>query len=446
MVNNSQLTPTQKIKALREATNCTQKDLAAILGCARPTISRIENGDWDYSDADIAVAKKFFGVEKAPFTIKELKDFKERLYRWKDLIRNRQLDEARKNKNELMIITKLPFEQDLNTLYKMFEIRLVLAEANVALAEELLLSEKSLIEEATEENQHHFNYNMGSLYVFKGDFKIALQYYLKARSLEISVLEEDVFLNFNLAMCYSMLGKYTLAIGTIEEVYDLIDLNKGSRMQTYVNSLLAINYVFVGQATRAKRILDKALSVALSNTNKMYIGAALHNYGCACLELKNYQGAINYFDRVFEYHEIGDKFYMENMYWKVYCLIQLKEVPKAKMLLSETKPLTEGNEYYTLIFESLSHLLTINDDASIDFIEQKTIPYLIEKYEYYRALNYCKMLENKFTIWINNGYKKRLAELVAIIRKITDEITFGEEVIFDEERICGHHIDANDGN
>jgi len=446
MVNNSQLTPTQKIKALREATNCTQKDLAVVLSCARTKVTRVEQGHWDYSDEDITAAKKFFGVEKAPFTTKELTDFKERLYRWKDLIRNRQLDEARKNKDELMIITRLPFERDLNTLYRMFEIRLALTEAKVALAEEMLLAETPLIEEATEENQHHFNYNMGSLYIYKQNFKVALQYYLKARSLEASVPERDVILDFNLAICYSMLGKYTLAIGTVEEVYNLFDLNKSSIMRTYIYSTLAINYVFVGQATRAKRFLDKALSIALGITSKIHISAALHNYGCACLELKDYQEAINYFDRVFEYCEIGDRFYMENMYWKIYCLIQLKEVSKAKILLSETKPQTEGHEYYTLIFESLSHLLTINDDASIDFIEQKTIPYLIEKYEYYRVLSYCKVLENKFTIWINNGYKKRLAELIAVIRKITDEITFGEEVIFDEESICRHHIDTNDGN
>ena len=432
-MNNAQLTPSQKIKALRKATNCMQKDLAAALGCGMPKISRIEKGYWNYSDEDIAVARKFFDVEKAPFTDKELTDFRERLYRWKDLIKNRQMDEARKNQSDLVIITKLPFERDLNTLYRMFEIRLVLAEADVASAEERLLSEAPLIEEATKENQHHFNYNMGSLYIYKQDFKIALQYYLKAHSLETYVLEKDVALDFNLAMCYSMLGKYSLAVGTIEEVYDSFDYNKTGVMQAYLNSVLAINYVRVGQIKRAKRLLDKSISKAFDINSKVHIGAALHNYGCACKKAKEYKEAIDYFDQAFKYYEISDEPYLENMYWKIYCLLQLKETPKAKVLLHQTKPLVEGDAHLSLIFESLSHLITINDEASMDFIEKKTIPHLVEKYEYYRALDYCQVLENKFTIRINNGYKKRLMELKDIIFKMTNEIAFGEEVVFDEE-------------
>jgi len=328
----------------------------------------------------------------------------------------------------------------------MFEIRLVLAEADVASAEERLLSEAPLIEEATKENQHHFNYNMGSLYIYKQDFKIALQYYLKAHSLETYVLEKDVALDFNLAMCYSMLGKYSLAVGTIEEVYDSFDYNKTGVMQAYLNSVLAINYVRVGQIKRAKRLLDKSLSRAFDINSKVYIGTALHNYGCACKKAKEYKEAIDYFDQAFKYYEISDKLYFENMYWKIYCLIQLKETPKAKVLLHQTEPLVEEDAHLSLIFESLSHLITINDGVSINFIEKKTIPHLVEKYEYYRALDYCQVLENKFTIWINNGYKRRLMELKDIILKMTNEIAFGEEVVFDEEKAHGHHIGSDDGN
>jgi len=439
MVNHAQLTPSQKIKALRESANCMQQDLAVVLGCTKFKISKVENGVFEYNKEDIAAAKKFFGVEKAPFTDKELMEFKQQLYNWKNLIRNGPTNEARKIQNDLAIITQLPFEPDLNTLYRMFEIRLVLAEENIALAEKMLLSEASLIEEATEENKHYFYHNMGSLYYYKVDIKTALQYYLKARSFETYVFKKDDSLNINMAFCYTGLGKYTLAIGTIVEVYDLIELNKSSVMRTYIQNTLAINYVNVGQVTRAKRILDKALSEAMGIDGKLHIGFILHNYGCACLKSKEYQEAIDYFNRTNEYVEIGDKFYIENMYWKIYCLIELKEVANAKVLLSEMKPLIEGSEHYSLNFESLSHLLTINDDASLEFIEKKTIPYLIEKYEYFRALDYCYMLVNKFTKRINKGYKKRLVKLKEVILKITEEMLFGEEVISNEDGAYEHY-------
>jgi len=451
-MNNIQLNSSEKIRDIRKAVHFTQNDLAVALGCTGAKISRIEQGLSYYNDEEIAAAKKILGVEKAPFTDKERMDFRQRLYRWKDLIRNRMADEARKNQKDLIVITKLPFERDLNTLYRMFEIRLVLAEANatspeenIMSAEKMLVSEAPSIAEASEENQHHFFHNMGSLYFYKWDFKTALQYYLKSRSFEADALEKDFTLSFNLAACYSELGKYTLAITTMEEVYDLVDYNKTGVMRTYIDSSLAINYVRIGQVKRAKRILDKSTLESLDVNNIIHIGTALHNYGCACLRSKEYKEAISYYDRANEHFEIGDKYYIENMYWKIYCLIESKEVSKAKVLLSETKKYTEGNEHSSLIFESLSHLLTIHDNASIEFIEKKTIPYLVEKYEYFRVLDYCDALENKF-MKLGKGYKIRILELTAIIRNITREITFGEEVVFDEKRIAGNHINANDGD
>jgi len=451
MVNNSQLTPSQKIKALREATNCIQEDLAKALGCTKSKISKVENGDGEYNNDDIIAAKRFFGVEKAPFTKKELMDFKQLLYKWRDLIKNRRLVEARKRQEDLAAVTRLPFEPDLSMLYRMFEIKLILMEAvemkaNVALAEERLLSEAPLIEEATEENQHHYYYNMGSLYVYKADFEISLAYYRKAQSLESYAYKEDISLNVNIAQCYSMLGKYVLAIGMYEEAYPLLDHNRSSAARTYIDSCLAINYVRVGQVPRAKRLLDKCLSEELSMDNIFHLGLAYHNYGCACWKSKDYEEAISYFNRTDEYFEVGSKLYIENAYWKVRCLIHLKKNSEARILISKVKPYIEGNKHGLLIFDSLSHLLTINEDASLDFIEMETIPYLVEKYEYFRVLDYCYVLEDKFTKRIYNGYKKRLIELTSLIRRIMDEITFGEEMVFDEEKINGYCPGSDRGN
>jgi len=447
MMNYEQLTPSQKIKVLRDASNCIQEDLAKALGCTKSKISRVENGDGEYNDDDIIAAKQFFGVDKAPFTEKELMNFKQLLYKWRDLIKNRRLVEARERQNDLAAINKLPFEPDLSMLYRMFEIKLILMEAfavktNVALAEEKLLAEASLIEDATKENQHHYYYNMGSLYIYKADFKISLEYYLKAQGLEPYVFEKDISLYVNIAQCYSMLGKYALAISMYEEAYPLLDHNRSSAARTYIDSSLAINYVRINKVPRAKRLLDKCLSEELGIDNKFHLGVAYHNYGCACWKSKDYEEAISYFDRADEYFEEGNQLYIENAYWKVRCLIHLKKNYEARMLISKAKSYIEGNEHGLLILDSLSHLLTINDEVSLDFIEMKTIPYLVEKYEYSRVLDYCYVLEDKFTKRINKGYKKRLVVLKEIILKITAEMLFGEDMIFNEEKTAGHSLDS----
>lgn len=427
MESNIRLTPSQKIKQLREFGKYTQEALAEALKCSKSKISKVESGEWEYSEEDIKAAKEFFGVENAPLTERERLFFRQHLYKWKDLIRNGLVHEARKNQKNFAVITKLPFEPDLYTLYRMFEIRLVLKEAKPELAEETLLAEEPHIEQANYENQHHFYYNMGSVYLYRFNFKIALQFYLKSRDLEAYALERDVGLYLNLSMCYGELGKYALAVGTIEKVYHESDYNKTGVSRAYIDSVLAINYVRIGQVARAKQLLDKSLAEVMGSNNKFFIHMALHNYGCACFKAKEYAEAIKYFDQVFEIYEKIDNYYLENMYWKIRCLIADKKTSKARPLLSKAMSLAEGNTHFLLAFESLAHLLSINNDESIEFIEQKTIPYFIDRREYYRVLDYCELLENIFKKR-GKGYKIRALEMASTIRNITKEITFGEEV------------------
>ena len=421
------LTPSQKIKELREHRKYTQEALADALKCSKAKISRVESDEFEYSENDIRLAKAFFGVEDAPFMDRERMEFKQRLYKWKYWIKNGHVDEARRYQKSLSVITKLPFEPKLNMLYRMFEIRLVLKEGKVDLAEEMLRLEEANIEYMNEESQHHFYYNLGSVYLYRLNFKNALKFYLRSLDLEMYALEKDAGLHFNLSMCYGELGKYVLAISTIEKMYHEFDYNKIGTLRCQIDSILAINYVRIGQVLRAKQLLDRSLAEAVGSTNKFFIYSSLHNYGCACFAAKEYVEAIEYFDRVFEVYETVDSRYLETMYYKIRCLIADKKASKAKPLLSKAMSLAEDNEHYLFAFQSLSHLITIKQDESIEFIEQKTIPYFVEKRGYYKALDYCTLLENIFKKR-GKGYKTRALEISSTICNIAAEITFGEEV------------------
>jgi len=427
MEHNKKMTPSQKIKELREFRKYTQEALADALKCSKSKISKIESGEGEYSEKDIKLAKAFFGIEDAPFSERERMEFKQRLYKWKYWIKNGHIDEARRYQKSVSAITKLPFESELNMLYRMFEIRLILKEGKPELAEEMLRPEEADIEHVSGENQHHFHYNLGSVYLYRFDFKNALQSYLKSLDLEGYALEKDIGLHFNLSMCYGELGKYVLAISTLEKVYQEFDYNMAGTLRCYIDSILAINYARVGQVSRAKQLLNRSLAEAIGNTNTFFTLSALHNYGFACFEAKEYGEAVEYFDRVLEAYKTVDRRYLETMYYKIRSLIADKKTSKAKPLLSKAMSLAEDNEQYLLAFESLSHLLTIKQDESIEFIEQKAIPYFIERHEYYNALDYCTLLESIFEKR-GKGYKTRILELASIIRDITADITFGEEV------------------
>jgi len=427
MEYSRKMTPSQKIKELREHRKYTQEALASALKCSKSKVSKAEAGECEYSERDIKLAKAFFGVENAPFNDRERIEFKQRLYKWKHWIKNSHIDEARQFQKNVSAITKLPFEPTLNMLYRMFEIRLVLKEGKPDLAEEMLRIEETDIENASEENQHHFYYNLGSVYFYRYDLKNALFFYRKALDLEMYALEKDVGLHFNLAMCYGELGKYVLAITTIENAYHEFEYNMIGAAKSYMDSMLAINYVRIGQVSRAKQLLDRSLTEAMGSSNQFFTYLSLHNYGCACFEAKEYDRAIEYFDRVIEYFKAADRHRLEAMYYKFRCLVADKKTAIVKPLLYNAMSEVEGNEHYRLAFESLLHMATIKQDESMEFIEKKTIPYFIKERGYYKALDYCIMLESIYR-QRGKGYKTRALEVSSLIRNMAMEIAFGEGV------------------
>lgn len=423
---NGELTPSQKIRKLRKAGGFTQDDLAAVLKCTKSRISKIEKGDLEYSKEDIVALKKFLGVADAPLTDAELVDFKKRLYKWRDLIKNNLTEEARKTLECLSVITRLPFEPDLKAMYKMFEIRFMIKERDIKTAEKSLSAYECDVDRMTPENQYHFYHNAGSLYVYKQDFKSALRFYHKAQDLDMYVLEKDSSLHLNIAICYSNLGKCTLAISVLERVHYHFDYNIASVLRLYLDNVLALNYLRIGQINKAKQLFDRTLMEAKSFGDKIKTGHALHNYGCACWKAGEFSEAIDNFDKAFECFGKGDEDYLENLYWKIRCLIADKKPSKARVLLVEAKSLATNDEHYAMAFEALSHLLSISDDKSIEFIETKVIKYFIEKHLYFIAIDYCQILEDIFARR-GKGYKIRALEIAATVRQIMEEMAFSEE-------------------
>ena len=424
---STMMTSSQKIKKLRESRKYTQEALASALNCSKSKISKVEAGELEYSKEDIRILKKFFEIENAPFSVEEQLVFRQRLYKWKGLIRNAFIEEARRNQERFSVVTEIPCTSTLSMLYKMFEVRLALKERNPKLAEKMMAEFEHDLEDADQEIMHHYFYNKGSVYLFKRDFNNALKYYIKAREIEEYALERDVGLHFNIALCYSELGKYALAISTIEREQFSFDYSNISIVLPYINSILAVNYMRIGQVTLAKQLLEESLAEAISLEGKHFICIAKHYYACVCIGAREYDTALEYFDQFFECHEEKDTYYFENMYFKIRCLIAAQKKSIAKPLLYKALTLAEGNEFYTLAFESLSHMLSINNDSSIEFIGQKTIPYLIEKYDYYKALDFCELLIAVYEKR-SRGYKFRSLELTAIMLDIVKRMYLGEEV------------------
>jgi tetratricopeptide (TPR) repeat protein len=189
----------------------------------------------------------------------------------------------------------------------------------------------------------------------------------------------------------------------------------------HIFNLLALNYTRMGNVVTARKLFDAYLVKARGYNRRDHIGIALHNYGCTYVKSKDYERALQYFKDTYEY--IGDdrNFYLENLYYEAFCLLAIasKNLPSDEAL-AKGKELSEQSEYYSLLFNSLKHLLSLKDDASIEHIEQLTIKYLTEKCEYSKAVDYCELLIEHYT---RKRSRMKALEMQAKVYKLYKNMT-----------------------
>ena len=417
----------EKIKIIRTAKGVSQIRLAEALNCSDATVSRAEKGQGKYTDKQVRAAREFLGIEKVPLFDEEIASFKERLYVWRDLIKDEHMEEARKLHQDLGDITYLTFETDLIILYRILEVRMLLRERSkkerLDEAGEKLELIKPLIEEASKESQYYFYYTMGSLHFLKGNYEEALLSYTLADSIENKDFEKEAGLLYNLAICHAKFGKYVLVIGLLERMRCTLAHDRKSVLSMYIDNTLGANYGRIGHLEQARELYDKALAKARSINHKLLIGILLHNHGFTCFEMTDFKEAIRYFDEAFEYLEEGSDGYFMNLYSKLRCLIAMRS-SACKEELIRASLLAQGNQHYTLLFDSLSHMRTLREKASLEYIENITVPYLLDKYEYHKALDYCKVLEITY-----KKLKRRMKslEMKALAFDIYIKMTSGRE-------------------
>ena len=400
MSDDKKLTVEEKLKIIRLAKNFTQMELADALGCNHSIISRAENGKETYSRDQVSRVKAFLEIENAPLLDDEIVLFRGQIYRLLNLIKDENLEEVRKILEDLRAVKQLPFEPDLVMLYEMAEIRLLLKLRDIEAARKNLKLMEAKVGTATKENLYHYYFNMGSLSIYDKDGKEALRFLASAHKLGVGFNIEEPTLNFNLAMCQALFGKYLIAISLLERVHYLFEHDSESAESMRYNNVIGLYRLRLGHAEKAIEHFEKALEIAKLIKNELYIGCLLHNHGHARFILGDYKEAIEYLDQVFRYFEKDDEVYLETLYRKIRCLIAAKSHIN-KSMLSDGILLAKDNEYYLMLFNSLKHLLTLKDENSLKYIEETTIPSLINEYKYDEVMDYCNILKE--------AYEKRLA-------------------------------------
>jgi len=127
------LSVAQKIKVLRKVKKMNQSQLADIIMTDQAKISRIESEGGDkYNQKELEAIKEHFGIADMPLTEDERAAFRERLYYWRDLIRDLKMSDAEEMHKKISAATLIePFDPDMAILYRLYEVLLLLTENSV---------------------------------------------------------------------------------------------------------------------------------------------------------------------------------------------------------------------------------------------------------------------------------------------------------------------------
>ena len=421
----------QKIKDAYEKKGLSQADIAKHLKCEIETIELIEGNEEVYSKEQVIELKNYLEIDEIILNREEKDRYHSNLEGWRDFINKGRLDDAIRIHDELNAlheINYLPFDADLVMLYDMFNVKFLMAKKEYEAAEKILKNAESEIKNAYPEIKYHYYYNMGSLYIFRKEYEKALKSYVAAY--DIGFDDKNHYkhsIHYNLGLCYFHLGMYSHAIHCYEEterLYKSINfLEYGDLFLLYIDINLALSYLIMGKPKLAKKKIAACSPRIKAIRNKDLNKKAVSILGRICIAEKEYDRALDYFETANNFVEEGGVSHLEILYYKIFCLIMMNN-PQAESEITYAKSIAQKNDWYLMLFTSLSHLLTLDNDSSVDYIENTTIPKLMKEYRYHSALEYYEVLENHFTI---NGNELKALKYKALSGDLYKKMAQGGE-------------------
>jgi len=406
----NELSITEKIKILRNHKGVSQQAISDYVLMDQKKISRIENGKDEYDDIELKAVKEYFDIVGMPLTEDECSEFRSRLYYWRDLIRDRRIDEAVALQDELKNIVNLDVLYfDLPVLYRFFEILLLIAkngDDDLDVAKEKLLSLENRFDNMTEEHRYYYDFYMGLLHTAQNDFEIALQFYKKAlerkKSYNGNLLDTEEKIHYNMALCYTDLEFPSRALMFLNKIPKRNPSEAPTKRSLGIDIMFAINHYKIGLYDEAENILTVCLRQAKDMNDKLYIGLTLHHLGIAHRYSKNWGMAIEYFDQALNFFDEDTRYHAWALYYKIRCMVGLRDFNGAERALKQMPSLLKKNDKYIILFETLKHIAYLSrnvsryDKTSVEYLEKVSIPLFIKRNSMLEALDCYKILERHF--------------------------------------------------
>jgi len=267
---------------------------------------------------------------------------------------------------------------------------------------------------------------MGFLLLMKREYKTSVKHFLQSLDHETANVKADIGILHNIGIIYYNLGKPWQALMYFAQAKMKYDLGRAHVASAQINNAIAMCYTSVGEFDKAEHIYNDALAQAKRVDNDLETGIALNNLAALYLKKGNIDECLKVCNQAAVLLK-NDFRYIHALVNKAVCLIEMKDFAQCKEIIKKGKELVKDDKTLTIFFEFISHLSTLDNKDSTDYLENIAIPHcratvVDEGGGIYRALDICQRLEAHY----RKKRNKRKADAIGLIgRDIAMEIFFG---------------------
>lgn len=412
----------EKLKIIRTTKKISQRWLASQLSITGARLSQLELGESSgfgevNSDTFVSI-RTLLGVEELPLNEFERESYKEKLLELDNLTSSRNFKEAKELRDKLAIITFAPFDEELNVLFNLYDCRLSILHGDADGAEKTLNRLAHRYQKHFKQEQWHLYYrNKASICIARKQHHDALELMTKAFELR-SLTKPDIGLHLSMGMRCYYVGMLRSSIMYMEKALELCESLENNTFERSINIMLVRSYIGLNDLADAKKLLDKLYEQAKNSDDRQFICDVLTYYSYMYRCAGSYSTSHGYSNEAMIYTEKKGTRYLEILYHKARCYLAEGGYTACSKLLEEGMRLSEDDENYTILFESLGHLMTLKNDESLKYLETVAIPHLLnEEPVYTTALDYCEILQKHYEQKSIGTIKKAL-EIEKIITHI----------------------------
>jgi len=390
------------LRNIRKRHGLTQEEFAKKLECTPEHIIALESNNEPVAFEFAVKLMDAFDLHGSPITELARAALMDSLQKWKILIDYGEMDKAAALKQELEKGARESYSPSAEIFYDLFSASYYWAINDMDSVREAMAALEQRTEGFSARHWYYYYRLVAALEYRAYRHKEALIAYKAAEKLDKENKMGNVGFYFGYGTCLVNMGFMERAVEYLDKAQHMSNWSKiydgkpNRRYAASIDGMLAIALSKLGRCDEALAILDKRLPVELKRNSREHIGFTYYSYGVVYSRKRDYDKAIDNFDKALDYLSVSGKSYKSSLQYKAIALIESDNITEGLQCIDKglSMPI---DDITRALLEALKCSVTMNDPKSLEYMEDTVMPELLRCGQYLDAVKFFKILSTHYS-------------------------------------------------